>query len=1160
MPPVRLINNRYALSPKPRSGGMADVYRARDYEKDEQLVAVKVFKHGQIEDEILKESFRRETQALKELKHQGIVELLDYGKDDITGEHFLVLEWMDKDLATLLKESPLEGWDSFWKIVAHPTLQALAFSHNRNYIHRDIKPNNILINSDGQPKLGDFGISKLRSYFQPSVTLREFVSRPFTPPEADDGSYPYTRDVFSFGVLVLKCLTEVNINDYDAIPQALAAFNAPPEIVKIIERTVSEEPAERPNNAEVLLVELSAIQSQRSQILLTKKRTCYLRLTRNALKNLTNELQLPEAEIQQMILEDLNTACGITRYSKFNANSPEEEFPEGHYSLFGVSYKYHVAVGQEYLDIINAYSSSSASLEKNRERAWICSYEFKFGRPQIMWEAVDLITDLENAVKEYEANLRQLKIEAEKERPFQIWSNILRAKTDWERKREKPIPYTGFTRDGNRLIFQISKTPDNDIAEQPRHITRKNGFSILGGNVVEVVRKVEKSVQVASDELILYIKYGQADKLPMSGELVFDIRAAETALYRQKYALDAIRFDRAVRADMRQLLINLQNENFTEISVDIEFFQSLNESQQEVVKAALATEDFLLVQGPPGTGKTTFITEIVLQTLKQNPEARILLSSQTHVALDNALERIQVENSHLNLLRLGNHERVSKNVHSLLLEEQMHKWREQAIAISKNFITEWSAKRGVSTQELEKATLFQELKTIVAKLHDLKTEVSSRQQDLYEIVPLEYDMDNPKLPSKQKIPKEKRDEFQRLTYEIEELRLQQKQARDEHKTKAKRLQELTGISQDELLRLNAEELEARSNQLINPNAPDAKMLQRLISIQTDWFDCFGRNEKFNEPLIKRSAVVAGTCIGIPKYIQDIEFDLCIVDEASKATATEVLVPMTRSRRWILVGDTKQLPPFQDEASRNAEFLEKYDLTEDDIRETLFERLLRTLPNNCCKMLAIQHRMVAPIGNLISECFYDGKLASARTDVDKNLSKILPQPVSWLTTSKLPNYREQSANSSYNNISEVNVIISLLRQINQMAKEAEKKYNVAVLSGYAAQLKLLNRGINAELNNWTGLTIECDTVDAFQGREADIAVYSITRSNKQGKIGFLRDEARLNVALSRGKVGLIIVGDHHFCRTSSDNPLYQVLDYIERHPENCALIEAPINKN
>ena len=111
------------------------------------------------------------------------MELIDSSKDETTGNYFLVLEWMDKDLATLLKESPADGWDSFWEAVALPVLEALAFSHSRRIIHRDIKPSNILVGSDGKLKLADFGISKLKGYLQPSITLKNFVSRTFTPPE-----------------------------------------------------------------------------------------------------------------------------------------------------------------------------------------------------------------------------------------------------------------------------------------------------------------------------------------------------------------------------------------------------------------------------------------------------------------------------------------------------------------------------------------------------------------------------------------------------------------------------------------------------------------------------------------------------------------------------------------------------------------------------------------------------------------------------------------------------------------------------------------------------------------------------------------------------------------------------------------------------------------
>jgi len=1145
--PVRLINGRYALSPNPRSGGMADVYQASDMLDDLRRVALKEFKHGQIEADVLAESFRRETQALQELKHPGIVELLDSGKDETTGYYFLVLEWMEKDLATLLKESPPDGWDSFWKAVALPLLEALAFSHNRNYIHRDIKPSNILVGSDGSLKIADFGISKLKSYLQPSVTLRDFVSRTFTPPEYDDGSYTYTRDVFSFGVLVLKCLTSVELVDRNSIPQALRAFDAPDSVVEVIERAVSLDPAERQHNAEVLLAELNAIQGK-SKIGVTKKRPCFLELTPKCLNRLQSELEIDsEVEIKNLIFDDLNNECGCgIRPYKFK-DKADNSSGEDHYEIYGVSYRYHMKVDQNRrnrLVIFNAWSTPYSQLEQRRDRAWTLPYEFKFGSPLNIYEAVEVIQELQDAVIEYEANLKEREDEEEKQRLFRVWWDILRAKIDWEKNREKPIRYTGVTREGNRVTFQLLELPEDDIAGQPRHVTRTDGFSLLGGDVVEV----------AGDKLVLYVRHGEPERLPQSGELRFDTRAAEVALNRQKNALDAIRFDRAVRSDIRQLLVNPQEVRTPELEADVQFVQPLNKSQQEVVKAALSTEDFLIVQGPPGTGKTTFITEVVLQTLKANPNARILLSSQTHVALDNALERIQTKNPKLKLVRIGNHERVSENVHSLLLEEQMEQWREEAIAKGQKFIADWSAQRGISPHESELATLFQELRNIVKKIESLRTEVASRKQELDETLPTPYDPENSDSLGQLNFPKEQLEEVQHLTQEIDDLRKQLKLARDEQKEKAKRLKELSGLSTNKLLRLSSQELEERVNNLIDPNAPDAKMLQRLLTIQAEWFEQFGRSEKFNAPLIKRSSVVAGTCIGIPRDIQDIEFDLCIVDEASKATATEVLVPMARSHRWILVGDPKQLPPFQDEASRDSDFLEKYELTQDDIRETLFDRLLRTLPDGCCKILTIQHRMVAPIGNLVSECFYEGQLNSARTDVDKNLSKVLPQSVTWLTTTKLPNCREQEANFSFNNAGEVKVIVQLLKQLNQMAEEAQKNYSVAVLTGYSAQLKLLNRRLNSELNSWKFLTIECNTVDAFQGREADIAVYSVTRSNKEGKVGFLRDAARLNVALSRGRVGLVLVGDHHFCRTSENNPLYRVLDYVERHTENCALIE------
>lgn len=111
--------------------------------------------------------------------------------------------------------------------------------------------------------------------------------------------------------------------------------------------------------------------------------------------------------------------------------------------------------------------------------------------------------------------------------------------------------------------------------------------------------------------------------------------------------------------------------------------------------------------------------------------------------------------------------------------------------------------------------------------------------------------------------------------------------------------------------------------------------------------------------------------------------------------------------------------------------------------------------------------------------------------------------------------------------------------------------MAVIAGYAAQVTELNDAIRDRLHEWVWLHVICSTVDAFQGSEADICIYSVTRSNEDGQLGFLRERPRLNVALSRGRSALIIVGDHEFCHDAKgENPFRSVVDYIEAHPEHC----------
>jgi superfamily I DNA and/or RNA helicase len=259
---------------------------------------------------------------------------------------------------------------------------------------------------------------------------------------------------------------------------------------------------------------------------------------------------------------------------------------------------------------------------------------------------------------------------------------------------------------------------------------------------------------------------------------------------------------------------------------------------------------------------------------------------------------------------------------------------------------------------------------------------------------------------------------------------------------------------------------------------------------------------------------------------------------------------------VIVGDPRQLPPYVDEAIRNARLLEEYDLSPEDAKATLLDHLLERIPEYARVPLRQQHRMVRPIGDLVSQCFYDGELVSVRTEIDPNLSKLhaIPTPVSWFSTSKSRARAETPSGSSFKNFVECKAIDTLLHRLEFTAKKCRSSYSVAVLAGYAAQVEELRSRL-ARFRVNEHLMLEICSVDAFQGRDADIAVYSITRSNDEGEIGFLRERERLNVALSRGREALCIVGDHVFCeKVVGENPFSDVLRYMRQHPGECSITE------
>lgn len=278
-------------------------------------------------------------------------------------------------------------------------------------------------------------------------------------------------------------------------------------------------------------------------------------------------------------------------------------------------------------------------------------------------------------------------------------------------------------------------------------------------------------------------------------------------------------------------------------------------------------------------------------------------------------------------------------------------------------------------------------------------------------------------------------------------------------------------------------------------------------------------------ILDRAQVICITCTAIDgSPIADEEFDLALIDEATQATEPVTLIPFLRAKKVILAGDPFQLPPtiLSEKAAKEG------------LGKSLFERLLEEHGDGVKRMLKEQYRMNEGIMRFPSKTTYGGQLRAPVEVEQRALHDVLAKkdvvapPVLFLDTAGkgFDEKREETSQSLFNE-GEAELVLA---RVQELVDAGLHPRELAVISPYGAQARFLRERIQNQ-------DVEVDTVDAFQGREKDAIIVSFVRSNPEGQLGFLTDLRRLNVAITRPRRHLFLVGDS---ATLSAHPTYAAL--------------------
>ena len=1071
--------------------------------------------------ELAQKAFEKESYRLKRLRSRHINSLVDHGFIPARNSYFLIhpLFQTPTTMDNWFRRHPVQSKVDIervlnWWINLAETLQIALES---DITHQDIHPGNVLIHPDNYPVLIDFGIHSLsKTLSQTAVELKRRVN--FTAGEVlrkENDPNPMKADLFSLGLCMLSCLIgpdtfgKVPSNENRKLQLHRTLTSILPEMpiegmLEIMNRSIADEPGSRYSKYSDLVTDLRKF---RDGISFNTGQPCYLWVDTS-----TDDIQ---AFVEELNEEGATIFIEEEKYHSHKWNTEQIKFRLATSSFF-------VSRGFLELNTLKCITLKRKNdLDTNTGKSY--HYTFRHGRP-VHWK-FELVQRPEGTSPSslhvlrlfehwFEENKDHSSVSlVEKQRAqLNFYTQLLEGELEHLRTNAFSVTYSEFQEREREIHFSLNPKQGQNWNYVHQFVNKSNNHNREDVQLVVSVPseskhppKLGKAYQFITKKRLLMVRDVEIDTEnipPRNGELREDVSRSEVQFSRQLKAIQAFKKGLFRNNDLCAFLFNAdqlpEGEQglptlSTVLSTDHNHhpFQ-LYPKQVEAVQKILHQEPMVMIQGPPGTGKTTVIVESILQILARNPEVKILVTSQSNFAVDNVLAKLSKAN--VPVIRLGDPQKIKQpDVRKAALGKRLQTW----------------AKATKSSHE--------------QAIKDLQGQV--------------------KLGNS-------------LAYMLD---LSQRKGSWENEVRPDILRALDRFKDQHYLipHLNSRpEFEEALHEQVNrhssfPNYTD------LLTISRDWQTFLSNLSEKSDlitKLVENVNVIGATSnhIASSSYLKfDFDFDYVIMDEAGKATPAEALVPISMGRKIILVGDHLQLQPI---VTTNDKLLEKIEVNrEEELLEdptqiyldsaypSLFEIMFKEAPASYKVALDVQRRMPEKVCRLISKHFYEvapTKL-TIKTAPEKKAEREgfgrIAESVALLDVGQDSPHQEERNSTSLFNEGNIQMIIDLLVLLDE--EEGIEKHSIGIISGYTAQTRRIKdtvrRGIDKgefqrlklseDLESAeTGISIA--TIDSFQGLEKDIIIFDLVRSRPNFHLGFLETPNRINVAFSRVKKLLLIVGD------------------------------------